>query len=287
MARTGGRVDHRSTASNTSDAARPDLRRLERVAAQLHEALAEGSVRHRTSCFSVFVWPTPDPFYRNVAVPTAVPADWRPALLELLACFARVRRPPRLEFSSELWPGLLEALPSVGLAPHAKAQVMAASGLASEAAATPGASPVRLLHVADSLDLLAHAIGSAGMAFGEQAQAPADEVRTLRSRLGSRFVRAAVVMEGKTALAGAHLVGRADVAELAGVWTRADRRRSGLALRACATLLEPFFARGGELVWLSSEEPFAQALYARLGFTAIGTQLDVSGAALDPQGSAT
>ena len=57
---------------------------LARLEAQLHEALAEGSEINETSAFRLHVWRTPDPFYRNVAVPLLPQADWSRAIDDLL-----------------------------------------------------------------------------------------------------------------------------------------------------------------------------------------------------------
>ena len=45
---------------------RPLLRRL---AAQFAAAVAEGSEIRETPGYRIHLWPTPDPFYRNVAIP--------------------------------------------------------------------------------------------------------------------------------------------------------------------------------------------------------------------------
>ena len=259
---------------------------LAQITAQLEVALAQGSTVHATRFFKLFVWPTPDPFYRNVAVPIAAPtsaqAGWGPALVELMALFSAAGRPPRLEFFAELWPGLAGELEALGLRAQLTAPVMVAArpplGIAPS-----GGTTVRYLHAADPLSLLAAASRAAAAAFGQlPGPAAPGELQTLRQRLDSGLVRALVLLEGSAPVAGASLVGGREIAELAGVWTRADRRRRGLAWRACERLLRPFFARGGELAWLSAGNAAAERLYRSLGFTTIGTQIDICRPPLDP-----
>ena len=60
---------------------------LHRLAGQFATA-ADGSEVHEVPGFRV--WPTPDPFYRNVAIPTDRPRDWAPAIAAMDSASPRV-----------------------------------------------------------------------------------------------------------------------------------------------------------------------------------------------------
>jgi hypothetical protein len=250
---------------------------LERIERQLHASLALGSRSRQLGAFKLFVWPTPDPHYRNAAVPTAKPARWAAAIAELLTAFMAEGRPPRLEFFVERWPGLREALEAAGLEVQLEAPVMAIENPPSPTALLrlPQGTLMRLKGH-ESNDALFAILAAAGSAFGETATASRGEMAVLRQRLRADQIRAAVLWDDGAPVAGASLVGTGPVRELAGVWTRPDRRRTGAAMRCCLNLIEGFFNSGGELAWLSAGSPASAALYARLGFHRIGTQLDMA-----------
>lgn len=248
---------------------------LERFAAQLLAAVAEGSLIHETEAFRIHLWPTPDPFYRNVAVPVRPAADWPRAIAAMRRVFAAHGRTPRLEFFAELWPGLEAALEDQGFVPERRAAVMARGPGTVAGGEAAGPRPVLLTGDA-SLPLLATFFAGAFEAFAEPL-APATceaEVARLAAGLRGGTIRAAAVLADGRPVSGASLIGVGPVAELAGVWTSPAWRRRGLAAAACASLLARLFAEGGELVWLSAVDAAAAALYRRLGFGTCGTQLN-------------
>jgi predicted GNAT family acetyltransferase len=75
-----------------------------------------------------------------------------------------------------------------------------------------------------------------------------------------------------------------DAAELAGVGTRPDHRRKGVALAVSSFLLRQFF-ESGKVVWLSAADAAAQAVYEKLGFELAGTQVNISHQGQEPNGS--
>lgn len=246
------------------------LRRLE---TQLLAALAEGSEIVETSAFRLHVWQTPDPFYRNVAVPVVAGADWRAAIEELRAVCARHDRRPRVEFFAELWLGLDRSLARAGFAVEARAPVLTT-------AAAPIAEPepgrmVQRLGPATPRPILQAWLETAAGTFHEPAAILAPgELERLQDGLATGSVRSAVVFEDGAPVSGASLSGRGPVAELLGVWTTPAHRRRGLASLVCRDLLAEFFATGGELVWLTASSAASRVLYERLGFERCGTHLD-------------
>jgi ribosomal protein S18 acetylase RimI-like enzyme len=249
------------------------LRRLE---AQLHEALAEGTEVHELAGFRLHIWRTPDPFYRNVAVPVPAAVGWPEAIAELRAAFARADRRARVEFFGELWPGLAAALESAGFTVESRAPVMASSG--RPPSPPPGISPARvhMLDGATPRPLLRACLEGAAAAFHESAAILAPgELERLHEGLAAGTLRSGVVLgEGGTPVAGASVAGRGPVAELLGVWVDPAHRRRGLAHGLCSALLADFFARGGEVAWLTAATAEGSALYRQLGFVPCGTHLD-------------
>lgn len=258
----------------------PVLRRLE---LQLREALAEGSEVHEVAGFRVHVWRTPDPFYRNVAVPVrpSVATD-AAAVPALRAAFARHRRRARVEFFAELWPGLDLVLEEAGFAVEARAPVMAATGPAD----LPAAAEVTLLDGAAPPPLLRAGLEGAAAAFHEPAAMLAPgELERLQAGLAAGTLRSALVLVDGAPVGGASLAGRGPVAELLGVWTHPGHRRRGLARTLCRRLLADFFAAGGEVAWLTAGTRASARLYAQLGFLTCGTHLDCADGAAGPPDS--
>jgi predicted GNAT family acetyltransferase len=100
------------------------------------------------------------------------------------------------------------------------------------------------------------------------------ELERLAQGLANGGVRSAVVFIEGVPVSGASLTGRGQVAELLGVWTAPGHRRQGLARAVCSDLLAEFFARDGEVAWLTAGSPASRTLYEQLGFVPCGTHLD-------------
>lgn len=247
---------------------------LHRLADQFAAAVAEGSEVHDTAAFRVHLWPAPDPFYRNVAIPRLQPAAWAPAIAEMRRLFLERRRSPRLEFFAELWPGLAAALEEQGFVLDRAGPVMICDR-PSLSPPLPDMADVTLLHGDMPPSLLSSFLEGAAEAFGEPAGVLAEgEIEQLRDGLARGSIRTAAVFVADRAVAGASLVGNGPVVELAGVWTAAAHRRRGHAAAACHRLLTDLFAHGGESAWLSAGNDESCALYRKLGFVPIGTQLN-------------
>ncbi|MEZ5903604.1 MAG: GNAT family N-acetyltransferase [Geminicoccaceae bacterium] len=205
----------------------------------------------------------------------ARPGDWPPAIRLMHDVFRAAGRPARLEFIEERWPDLALALDAAGFVRRQRMPVMVLDGPAAGAPATgvellgPGAAPGL---VAATLDALNAAFGQA-MTDATRAA----ETAQLAAELATGRCRVAVVRRDGRPVAGACLVGAGDAAELAGVWTAAGHRRQGLGMAVCRALLDSFLAGGGRFAWLGAHDDAAHDLYARLGFRAVGHQLDFSG----------
>jgi hypothetical protein len=247
---------------------------LDRLARQFAAAVADGSEVHDLPGFRVHLWREADPFYRNVAIPTAALPDVQPAIRAMAALFERHGRIPRLEFFAELWPGLAAALEAEGFVLERRAPVLV---LAAGDMPAP-AGPARLLGPETPLATLGAFLAGAAAAFGESASVlAAGELERFARGLREGGIAAAAALSAEGELfSGASLIRKGAVAELAGVWTLPERRRRGLARTVCVALLARFFATGGELAWLSAGDAASEALYRGLGFSPCGTQLNLA-----------
>jgi ribosomal protein S18 acetylase RimI-like enzyme len=265
------------------------LAALAAVEAQFLAATAHGARRVETPAFRLHLWNEPDPFYRNVAVPTRRPATWRPAIKLMRQAFAAAQRSPRLEFLEERWPDLHIALGAADFACEARLQVMISHGRPRPKGAGRE-TDLRVVHYdpATASSALAAYLDAANAAFAQPlAAATRDHEAALLAaelrRGGCRL--AAVVAPDQAIVAGAGLIGMTSVAtdngsrqlmaELAGVWTAPAYRHRGIATMVAGALVERFTAAGGT-AWLGAETVLAASLYARLGFVEIGHQLNFS-----------
>lgn len=250
---------------------------LRRIEAQLHEALGEGTVQHEVAGFRVYVWRTPDPFYRNVAVPIRWLVSWTEAIAGLRATFAAYERRARVELFAELWPGLDAVLEAAGFTVEGRAPVMASDTAPKHA--FPAPLPIRRLDGATPPPLLRACLEGAAATFHEPVAILAPgELERMQEGLAAGTLRSAVALDHDLPAAGASLAGRGPVAELLGVWTAPAYRRRGLARALCACLLAEFFAAGGEIAWLTAGSSEALSLYLQLGFQDCGTHLDYADA---------
>jgi RimJ/RimL family protein N-acetyltransferase len=265
------------------------------VEAQFLAAMSTGARRVETAAFSVHLWPEPDPFYRNVAVPTRRPADWTPAIAAMRHAFSTVDRLPRLEFIEERWPDLAAALSEAGFVAASRMPVMIALDRSSAARPVECSSDWQVIHLdgSSASGILERYLEAANAAFG-QPLAPAArrrEALLLASELAAGRCRIGIIVNGTGDLvAGAGLIGIArlpiensepvPIAELAGVWTSAAHRGRGLASLVTTALLDRFGASHG-VAWLGAKGERSAALYSRLGFRAIGHQRIFSDRALD------
>ena len=140
------------------------------IAAVEAQFLAAMSTRARsveTAAFRVHLWPEPDPFYRNVAVPTRQPAEWAPAIAAMRQAFTTAALLPRLEFIEERWPGLAAALSEAGLAATSRMKVMVATNRPDAALAVDWISARQVVHLDGSAadDVLERYLDAAHAAF--------------------------------------------------------------------------------------------------------------------------
>ena len=185
----------------TAEAVLPLLRR---PAAQFAAAIAEGSLRHDTPGFRIHLWPTPHPFYRNVAIPIAGEASSPGAIATMLERFAAEQRTARLEFVAELWPALGPALERAGLVVERPGGACAPPGRTGPAASGAAGEPARR-H--DAPPALAAFLAGAGSVFDEPTALTAPgEIERLARGLASGTILAAACLVADRPVAGASLI---------------------------------------------------------------------------------
>ena len=247
---------------------------LEHLVPNTLAAAAEGRRRMDVGPFAVFVSGASEDPIQSFAVPVAPAPDWRPAVAELQHAFDDAGRRFRIEFFRELHPALSPTLHAMGYRREMEAPLMTLNRAAYRSARD---DPAQLLTAEDEA-----AIDGLMLVQREAFDQPLDEAgeADFRARLyhglgkGSRLAALARV-DGVPAASGLLLIGGGS-AELAAVGTRPAFRRRGLAQAVCRRLLDAYFA-GGDLAWLSAAAG-AEPLYARLGFRAVGTQLNFGSA---------
>ncbi|WP_344319302.1 GNAT family N-acetyltransferase [Actinocatenispora thailandica] len=235
------------------------------------------------------------PFYARPAL--GAPAGTAEDVAAVRARQRELGVPEAFEWVDETTPGLIEPARAAGLAVQlAPLMVLTADDPAP--ARTPAGAQLRLLDPDSegfAVDLAASAavadlafadggtaVGAAGPAerderseaLGDaQVAAEAELIRT------GRHIRALAEspqgLEGAEALRGVVAAGSAQrvgpVAEVVGVATLPVARRRGLGLALTGTVVRATRAAGVRVVFLSADNEDVAALYARLGFTRIGT----------------
>ena len=186
------------------------------------------------------------------------------ALAPAIDAFDEAQRVPRIEYFAGLHPTLHPALDAAGLDLDMEAPVMVRSGPSVLAPPTIEAEPLR---TDDDLEAF---VANQSIAYGGDAF-DTSWVCRLRDGLRNRTTTGATVTEGGEVVAGATVAWVDDIAELAGVWTLPTHRRQGLAAAVCAAAIADI---GSDTVLWLSAGPGTGTLYQRLGFRAIGTQLN-------------
>lgn len=224
--------------------------------------------------FDAYFSPTPDRI-QNFAVPRLPnPSDWTKSVAELISLFKRRKRSLRLEFFHELHPHLAQTLEAAGLVCERQDPVMIL--MKESLATTPPPLPDGSLCKLESTNepLLRAFLQNQSVAYGgSDDESALGWLPNFINGLGSGALMGHAVEKEGQLIAGASIQIGGGIGELAGVWTAPEARRQGYAHALCYHLLERYFAAGFGLCWLSAAEG-AQTLYRRLGFAAIGTQLN-------------
>jgi GNAT superfamily N-acetyltransferase len=193
-------------------------------------------------------------------------------------------KPPKLEWTQELTPGLLEPVRAAGLS-VLEAPLMALDRGAWRAPDVPGDVVVRLLGSDDGALAASQAVVTVGFAAPGTAAGPESVAERdvavadgdpgalafIRERVRSGLTAVAIAEteHGPVAVGSHQPVG--DVTEIVGVATLPVVRRQGLGGAVTGALVEHALAHGAATVFLSAGSDAIARVYARLGFKRIGT----------------
>jgi ribosomal protein S18 acetylase RimI-like enzyme len=248
---------------------------LARLARGMRAAAAARRTAFAVRGFALYLdLENPNP-HLSVAVPDDdPPSDWGEGLADLRRLCAGHGRAARIEAFAELHPSLLEAADAAGWRRAMTAPVLTLA----PADLAPPPPPVGDYGPLDPDDRprLEAALRGAHEAYGGDPAEPAalDWLPGLSHGLRDGRLHAGAVDLAGRPVAGAVVMLGGDAGELAGVWTRPDLRRRGLARQACHALLTEAFEAGLPLAWLSAAEG-ALRLYEGLGFVRVGTQVNL------------
>jgi ribosomal protein S18 acetylase RimI-like enzyme len=219
-----------------------------------------------------------DLIWLNYAVPLEPlgdPEAARAALDDLKTHFRTRGRRPRFEFNAALWPDLPALLESAGLGLQARQPMMICTPTDLRPPAAPGVAVRLLSDSSPDADFLALS-RIQREAFGDIGGEPDPGIMMVmrgQLRVGASLLALALI-EGAPAGAGGIFPDDRGVAELAGVATRADARRRGVASALSAALTDAFFSRGGDVAWLSAADDGAAAVYARVGYIPLDARIN-------------
>jgi ribosomal protein S18 acetylase RimI-like enzyme len=189
----------------------------------------------------------------------------------MVGVFIAHDRMPRMELFKELWPELIALLQSKGFEIESELPVMVCTkesfvpqfnpDVVVEML-TPDSDPVPYMKVVD-------------LAFEHDDPITSDRIERLRASLRRNAMWCALATFDGHPAAGACLIPSERTAELAGVGTVSEYRRRGAASTVSSALLQECFATC-DVVWLSAGDDVSKAVYERLGFQLIGTQVNIS-----------
>jgi GNAT superfamily N-acetyltransferase len=237
-------------------------------------ASGAGSEHERVGPFLAAFTPGNDHPMRNYAIPDDDAEPSGDEVDAMVKVFERRGRRPRLEYAAEAAPLLEAILCARGFELERRLPVMTCRPARPRGAlATPGDFVVAL---AETDRDHADAMVVADEAFGEPAAAPSAAAIAARRRMGA--AGAAVVLarrrsDGEPAGSGLFQIPRAGVSEVAAVGTRVGFRNCGVASAVTARLLAAAAETGVELLWLTSEGPREERIYARAGFVSDGLEM--------------
>lgn len=190
---------------------------------------------------------------------------------DMMDVFLRAKRKPRMELFKELRPQLVGLLKAEGFSEESETPVLVCG---KEDFLPFRTTDVQVDWVTAEVDPKPF-LRAVDAAFGSTDEITPERVERLRQSLrrGSSWCAQARI-EGQV-VGGATLVPSEGTAELAGVGTHPDHRRRGVALAVSSFLMSEFF-NSGNVVWLSAADDAARAVYERLGFRFVGTQVNIS-----------
>lgn len=191
------------------------------------------------------------------------------ALPALVDAFAQRGRNARIELVEELNPALPAAIETAGWKLSERVPVMACTADSLVVPSVPEGVGVIVPQSDAPDDVVASWQRTQAVAFEDEKPMEDAHVAMWRERAPRSFYAGAV--------SGGEVVGTAEgspiavgCSEIGGVATLPGHRRRGIAGLLTAHATAAAFAAGAEIVWLTAY-PEAQGIYARAGFSVVGT----------------
>jgi GNAT superfamily N-acetyltransferase len=248
---------------------------LRQIEAKTIRSAVDDRVTEKIGPFMAAAHPDSDMIWLSYAIPLSderAAGDVEGAVPRLREWFAARKRRLRMEILEPLWPELAARLIACGVALQGRMPIMLCAPADLKPAPIPAA--VTIVDVDPSVrhaDLL-EIIAIARRSFGEDEPTFADVARNRESLAAGRHRSAVAWLGGVPVGVGSMSVGND---ELVGVATPAEFRGRGIAAAISHHLCADHFARGASLVWLSAGDDRARRVYHRIGFTAVGDQINL------------
>ena len=218
--------------------------------------------------FTVFLHPFDGLIYFNYAIPDGpVTGDVREPLRRLRAVFQERKRVPRFEYVSELAPSLEDALLANGFRREAEARVMVCTRESFTPAPVPEGLSLSLLSSESAREEIRVYYETSRRAFspGELYEASEEDISKILEEL--KEGRAMLGrMEDAPAVVGSFTTPYGGIAELGGVGTLERFRKRGLGTALTSRVAQEAFARGVDMLFLSTITEEAGRIYERVGF---------------------
>ncbi|MEM7032990.1 MAG: GNAT family N-acetyltransferase [Chloroflexota bacterium] len=225
--------------------------------------------------FTAFFHPHDKFDHFNYAIPDAITdQNLRESLAELTTVFKQRDCHPRFEFISEFWPNLAESLQQYGFVEEAKTVLMTCSPAARKT--VPAVANLTLTRLSQTSDLTDYQavmdVQHEGFNMSKPEPRPDKAAAEFRDWLGDTvFVLAR--LDGEPVCTGSLMPPHNGLAEIAGIATRPEYRRRGIATKLTESLLDVAFEQGTDLALLTAADERAGRVYQRLGFQPVATAL--------------
>ncbi|WP_375773067.1 GNAT family N-acetyltransferase [Archangium gephyra] len=218
--------------------------------------------------FTVFIHPFDALIYFNYAIPDGpITRDVSEPLRRLRAEFQKRGRVPRFEYVSELAPALADTLLAAGFRQEAEARLMVCTRESFTPVVVPEGVSLSLLTSGSSREEVRTYCNTSRRAFSpdEPYEASEEDIsKTLEELREGRAVLGSV--EGQPAVVGTFTSPSEGIAELGGVATLARFRKRGLGTALTSRVAQEAFARGVDVLFLSTITEEAGRIYERVGF---------------------
>jgi len=218
--------------------------------------------------FTVFLHPFDALIYFNYAIPDGpLTGDVSEPLRRLRAEFQKRGRVPRFEYVSELAPALADTLLAAGFRQEAEARVMVCTRETFTPVAVPEGLSLSVLTSESPREQVRTYCTTSRRGFSPDEPYEASEEDVSKTLEELREGRAVVgQVEGAPAVVGMFTSPSEGIAELGGVATLERFRQRGLGTALTSRVAQEAFARGVDLLFLSTITEEAGRIYERVGF---------------------